>query len=247
MSYDRGATEVLGYILVISLVTVVIALVMTTGISGLESSQQSEQINNMERGFDVLSHNIDTMADRDAPSRATELRIAEGSINYGETSTINVSHEGMLLGDETISTEPIEYDSGTDIKIVYEHGAVIREDGDHSTMLSPPPFMFKEGNVVIQGIRTRPLGGSATEISDPGTVLLRGEYLGTRSYTSDVSPEENIEIEVVSERPTAWEQYFSSFDQGEVSRDDNTVTFTVQVDEDTKLYSVQTRTRFTLV
>lgn len=246
MSEDRAVSEVLGYVLVISLVTVLITVVMTMGIGGLESSQQSEQINNMERGFDVLSHNIEEMANREAPSRATELRIADGSIYYGDPVTINVTVDGELIENQTIVTEPLIYDSNRGTQIVYEGGAVIRTDGDRSTMLSEPQFILNESSIVIAGTRTRPFGGSNLAIDNPGTALIRGEYLGVEIGQTYVTSE-TLNVTVESERIDAWEEYFEEQNLvQEMSLEGDRLEVKIEAEE-TSVRVVQTRTRLILL
>ncbi len=246
MRADRAVTEVLGFVLVIALVTTVIAVVMTTGIAGLEDSQSAEQINNMERGFDVLGHNVDALANREAPSRATELRIAEGSIEYGTPTVINVTVDGTLIGNLSIVTEPLVYNSASDVQIAYEGGAIIRSQTNHSVMLREPSFAFEDDYWLIGAVRTRPLGGSETSMSQPGTILIRGEYLGTQVETADPGSGP-VNVTVTSARPDAWEQYFEDLDRGTVSRNNQNVTLTVEgspLDSVQDVHVVRTRTRF---
>lgn len=246
MTDDRAATEVMGYVLVIALVTILIGIVMTTGISGLESSQQGEQINNMERGFDVLSHNIESLTGHDAPSRATELRLVDGSIHYSEPTIINITVDGELLGNQSVVSEPIVYDSGHDSQIVYEAGTVIRSGSGGSVMVSEPDFVFDDTHVVLNGIRTRPQGGSATAVEEQGTVLVRAEYLGTDVYSTEVESSEEVMITIESERIDAWEAYFDEKDVGSTTTTSNELS--VELDEDEfELILVRTRTRTTFI
>lgn len=245
MNEDRGVSEVLGYVLVIALVTVLISVVMTVGFDGLERAQASEQLSNMERGFDVLSHNMEKVADREAPSRATELRIADGSLSYGEPTTINVTVDGELIDNLSVVTEPIVYDSESGTQIVYESGAIIRTDGDRSTMLNDPRFVLTDDKVVLGGIRTRPLAGSESAITDPGTVLIRTEYLSTNvAHEANATGELNISIE--SKRADAWERYFRDQGYENVTREDQHVTVSVSA-QSTTVSVLQTRIRITLV
>lgn len=245
MTDDRAVSEVLGYVLVIAIVTMTIGVVMVLGIGGLEDTQRSEQINNMERGFDVLAHNIDELIDRQAPTRATELRITSGSLGYGSSTTINVTVDGELVGDLTIVSAPIVYDSGTGTQIAYDTGAVIRSDNDYNTMVSEPRFIIDEDAIVIGGLRTRPVAGSVEHAAEPGTMLIRGEYLGSTTGTNTLN-DGPIEISIESDYPDAWERYFEQQPVGTTSRTDETVSFEVDPDEidTTEVHVILVRTRF---
>lgn len=245
MTDERAATEVMGYVLVIALVTILIGIVMTTGISGLESSQQGEQINNMERGFDVLSHNIEELTTGEAPSRATELRLADGSIQYGETTTINVTSDDDLVGNLSIVTEPIIYESESGVQIVYEAGGVIRAEDDRSVMLQDPPYVVNDDQVIIKAVRTRPMGGSNTEVDGPGTVLVRAENLGSNVEQNRSAGTINISIE--TQRVDAWESYFEEIGIEDMHHpESNKLEVTLETSAD-DVYIVRTRLRMELV
>ena len=247
MTEERAVSEVLGYVLVIGIVTITVGVVMTLGIGGLEAAQQAEQINNMERGFDVLAHNVEELADRNAPTRATELRIATGSLSFGTPTTINVSVDDELVREQSVVSEPIVYDSGTGTQIVYDSGAVIRSDGGYSTMLSEPRFIFANDTVLIGGIQTRPTAGTIESTSEPGTMLIRGEYLGTLVESENVEDKEAIVIDVETEYPQAWERYFRDQSIGSVTTNHQTVSLQIAVEDlnATEVQVVRTRTRIT--
>ena len=228
---ERAVSEVLGYVLVIGLVTVTVAVVMTVGISGLEASQQSERTNNVERAFDVMAHNFETSFKRGAPSRATEIRLAGGEISYGDTVTINVTQNGEVIENRTIETVPIVYDDQSGTRIVYEGGALIREDEDRSVMLRPPYFILDEEDVVITGVRTRPRGGTVTLVEGPGTVLLNSEGLPA-STAQGSAADGPINVTVESPRAMAWERYFERQETGNVRFDDEEqVTYEIDSSE----------------
>jgi hypothetical protein len=90
MMDDRGVSEVIGFVLVFSLITMTIAIVSVTGIGGLQDAQQAEQVNNVERAFDVLDDNFDEIQRQQAPNRTTELKLVDGSIGLGEEIEITV-------------------------------------------------------------------------------------------------------------------------------------------------------------
>lgn len=246
MNDDRGASEVLGYVLVISLVTMTISVVLVLGLGGLESSQEAERVNNMERAFDVLAHNVEEATQRGAPSRATEIRLADGSIEYDEPVIMNVTQDGDLIANISIATEPLVYESGTDTQIIYEAGAVIRAENNHSVMIRGPPFIIESDHVLINGIRTRPLSGSPTAIDRSGTALIRKDYLGSSVGTAEGGV---INVSVTTPRPDAWERYFEDQELGEVVlvEDDEVVYQLDDTDlEEATITVVRSRVRVTL-
>lgn len=255
MKSDRAVSEVLGYVLVIGLITTMIAVVMVLGVGGLENSQEAEQINNMERAFDVLDHNVDSLVEGEAPSRATELRLVDDSITYGETVVINVTVGDEPIDEVEIATEPIVYDADRGTQIVYESGSVMRsEPSGSATMLSGPPLVLAEDRVFVHGIRTRPLSGSMETIDDSGTALVRKERLSPDVGKATIPTDETITITVSSPRAIAWDRYFEDVEVGSIVEGSdegtpNEVIFEIdenELDTDT-VTIVQSRVRVTFV
>jgi len=230
---DRAVSEVVGYVLVFALVVTTIGVVFTTGFGALQDAQGAEQVNNVERAFDVLDANFQDMYRDGAPSRATEMRLVDGSLGFGESTTIDVSQDGETIGNLTVSAYPIEYESGDGTQIVYANGALIRAEGDGSVMLAEPNFILDDSHVVVSGMRTRPLSSSPTSIDRTGTVLIGGEHLRTDSSTNE-SSDEPLNITIETQHVDAWEGYFrEQEDRGVgdiVERTDESITF--QIDND---------------
>ena len=87
----RGASETIGFVLVFSLIVLTVGVVLTVGYTGLQDARDAERVNNAERAFDVLADNIEDITDRGAPSRGTEIRLAEAAIGPGAPTHINIS------------------------------------------------------------------------------------------------------------------------------------------------------------
>ena len=77
----RGVSEIVGFILVFSLVLGTITLVYASGLSGLDDTRDAERITNAERAFDVLANNFQQMGRGEAPNRATEIKLAEAQLS----------------------------------------------------------------------------------------------------------------------------------------------------------------------
>lgn len=227
ISDERAVSEVLGYVLVFALVTATIGIVFTIGIGGLQSAQQSEQVNNVERAFDVFSHNVEDIHRRDAPSRATEVRLIGGTLGFDDRSNFTVETDQY---NTSIHPEPLVYRSDGGTEIVYEAGAIIRTDGDSSVMLKKPNMHFSDRQshlAIIQSLRSI---GSAEEVRGDRVVLVVGVNRGTELMLRDENPND-VTIMVNSTRHDAWARYFEDEFDGDVEVDDNTVTFTFSTEE----------------
>ena len=223
----RAVSETLGYILVFSLVISTIGTVMIFGFSGLEDRQSVEQVNNVERAFDVLADNFDDMRRYEDPSRATEIRLAGGTLSLGEKVNITVGQgsNGVIDGNQTrVRLEPLIYESDGGI-VVYEAGMVFRSDSERSLSRTETPIVLGESAAVVPITKTEP-DGETTGITSEQTILVEGtrtepESIDSRTIEADG---EELWIEIDSPRADAWERQLTNDGFEEVSRDGDQVT-----------------------
>lgn len=244
MSADRAVSEVLGYVLVIAIVTMMIGTVMTLGVSGLYASQSAEQTNNMERAFDVLADNLQQMSVGRAPSRATEIRLVEGHIRYGEPVQINVTVDGGTAVNHSIISHPLVYDNEQGTTIVYEAGAILRAQQDHVVMLSEPSFLVTEDHMLFPIVRTRAYTGTVDRVDAMETILVRGDGLQT---STERGSGDEVNITVESPRAEAWESYFEDAElaDADISVDGDMVRVEF-IGDDVNVSVVRQRIRITL-
>ena len=230
---DRGVSEVLGYVLVFALVTGIIGVVFATGFSGLGGAQHEEQVQNIERAFDVLADNIDDLSGGDAPSRATEVKLAGGSISTGEAVTVLVEAENTSDSADNVShsvqVEPIVYEDGDGTSIVYTTGAVLRAESSGAVMLRDPRWVVRPDRSVLPLLNT---GGSGGGAAGDGAVLVVAQRQ-SRSLGDPLVAEGGatvrVNVTVTSTRAEAWKRYFeaqgfNAFD-GDATDDDVTYSF----------------------
>jgi len=207
-SDDRAVSDVVGYVLVFSLITISVGVITVGGFSTLEDRQDAERINNAERGFDVFAANMEDVYRDGAPSRATEMRLSGGTLRYGEP--VNITIEDSNNRNITASPRPLIYrDTGTEI--VYVAGAIIRSDDGNSVMLRDPPFRTNTAIGSFPLIITFRTTGSTT-LSAEGTVQVISEARRVNTTTPAKFGDEmgSYTITVESPRAAAWEQYLKS-------------------------------------
>ena len=212
---QRGVSEAIGFVLVFAIIISMVALVYASGLSGLQDARDAERIENSERAFDVLAHNIEDLSHRNAPSRATEIKLADAQIGVESPAEVNVSTE--LVGgpasasfSTVVSSRPIKYDAGSTSAVIYEIGAVIRQDGTASAMKRSPGFRISDSGTVVPIIdlsTTNPgkVGGSTT-------VLVRTDRVSSEVLFSNTTGTWNTWINVTSSRAEAWHRYLSDFE-----------------------------------
>lgn len=223
----RGVSEVLGFVLIFALITSMIAVVFTVGFAGLQSSQESEQVNNVERAFDVFDDNLKDLYQRDnfedsEMSRATEIKLSGGSISFEESTEIRVEQGNFST---TYRPLAVAYTDDSDTTIVYEGGAVIRSDGGASVMQIEPNFQLDHDRSVFTIVNTR-FRGDHESISSFGTILIVAEFRDTSVVSLD--DQEQVNVTVESPRAVAWNRYFEKQEFGTVKEFDQqneTVTY----------------------
>lgn len=248
---DRGVTEVVGFVLVFSLVVMTIGFVYTGGLSGLEDARDAEQVNNAERAFDVLSNNFEKMARNEAPNRATEIKLAGSELAVRDSQRVSVN----TTETEAYRGYPIYFSTGVDTHIVYEHGAVIRDQPDGAVMLHEPDYVFGEERTVFRYAEIR---GGTQSISGETTVLLRAEITLRDVDVVDTDHDNvTVTLNTSTRRADAWMRYFESALDGlavagsgdPCSRDDygsdhTTITCEFQTD---RVHVAKTRIRVSIV
>jgi len=201
----RGLSDVLGYVLVFSLVVTSVLVVTVGGLSAVEDARDAERAQNAERAFDVVANNFAAIYERNAPSRSTELDLADSEIFYNSNSSITVRGGG---DESSWNVRPVEMNVVGDRSVVYEAGAVFRENGDDVSMVRPPPFLLTETQVHLPVVQTTT---PTIESAGSTTVLLRGVSTNRSVVTSangDTPGFGRLTVEISSPRFEAWEQYF---------------------------------------
>lgn len=207
MSDERAVSEVVGFILVFALVLGTISFVYVGGFTQLEETRDHEQMSNAKRAFDVLANNFEDLGRGQAPSRATEIKLAGAGLQTTEPTVITVNSTGKNASEaqpRSIVYRPETSDSA----VVYETGAVLREDGERAIMVREPDFVFGPNRTVLRVIETR---GGLQSVGGDTTTLVRGErdFQEIRHQNEDPDTQINVTIRVdpATRNPDPWEEY----------------------------------------
>jgi ketosteroid isomerase-like protein len=217
---DRAVSDVIGYVLVFSLIIATVGIVTAVGFSTIEDRQRDERINNVERAFDVLATNVEDVYRGGAPSRATEIRLAGGTVRHGDSIRISVADSDDPATNVTVSSQPLVYAEG-DTEIVYAAGAVIRAEGDSSIMLREPPFQTDSPIALFPLVATFRTTGPEG-LSTDGTVRVTSAARSVNTTQSaSFEAADSYAVTVESPRSAAWARYFESQDGiGSVDHDE---------------------------
>lgn len=204
----RGVSNVVGYVLIFSLVTITIGTVFAVGITGLEDRQAAERVANVERAFDVFDDNVRDVQRYGDPSRSTEIRLSGGTISLTEPTAVELRNASGGLVGRSLDSRSLTYTSG-DTTIAYENGAWFRGDGTGAVMRSEPRFVAADGRTTLPIVRLYPLGEETVE--QEGTVQIvverssRPQLVETADASADDGP---FDLWIESPYAEAWERYF---------------------------------------
>ena len=215
---ERAVSDVIGFVLVFSLVTLIVGTVYISGMGGLEGARSSERLTNAERAFDVLSENMDDVVDTGARSRSTEIKLSNARLGFGDPVSFEVNMTSHPGTNYTAAVRPVVFSIG-DTDVVYANGAVIRADPGGSVMLHEPT-MVSGDRTLLPLIVTR---GRSSGIGGSGRVLVRSVEATNDVVRYDDGPYD-VEVSVTTPRTRAWERYLEDEFDTTCSVSDQTVT-----------------------
>ncbi|MFB6138109.1 MAG: hypothetical protein ABEJ42_07220 [Halobacteriaceae archaeon] len=218
----RALSEALGYVLVFSIIITAISMTYVFGLGGLEETRDVERINNAERAFEVLAENVEDMTQQRAPTRATEIKLADASIEIGDATEFEVwideesdSTDSDRTSDasepfsENVSVQPVVYRSGQGTSLRYVSGAVIRAQSDGAVMVRQPGITVARSgtSALLPIVQTRSRAGG---IAGSTTILVRTSHAKVRTVLESVSSTYVVKVRVTTPTPAPWRRFLSS-------------------------------------
>ncbi|WP_318569833.1 DUF7289 family protein [Salinigranum marinum] len=208
---DRAVSDTLGFVFIFALVLSIVGLTFTLGYGGLQDTRDFERLNNAERAFDVMGDNFDDMVRRGAPSRATEVKVADAQLRMVEPTRVNVSVTNASGATDSyrFDVEPIVYETA-DGRIVYVNGAIFREDAGGAVVVRHSEFILNQSRVLLPVVTTRQ-GGETASVGGTTTVLVRarrpgGQRESFRVETARPDAQADVMVNVTSPRPAVWKR-----------------------------------------
>ncbi|QGN07483.1 hypothetical protein Hrd1104_09300 [Halorhabdus sp. CBA1104] len=194
---ERGLSDVIGFVLVFALIMASVVFVSTSGLTALADIRTNEQLDNAERAFDVIAENLMDVYAGGAPSRATEVDLASGSLSLGTPITMNVTNGSATLVEQQIT--PIIFRGEGDAQIVYAGGAVFRTRDTGGVVVREPPMVVSSDGVHVTVVGTRARNENTVS---GGTVRLRSEQ--SSEFLAVYDTEDTLWVNVTSPRAEQW-------------------------------------------
>lgn len=211
MTEQRGVSDVIGFVLVFSLVATTVAIVSLSGFTALEDVRDAEKINNAQRAFDVLADNVEDVYDGGVPSRGTEISLVDAQLGTGSTITVNVTARNTTTSDNfTVSrtVRPIVWSDATNdgTELVYALGAVLRAQPDGGVVITEPPFRLGSDRSVVRIVET---AADQPQLFGGSTVLVRATQSNDRVIAAEDPPPgfDELWLNITTPRADIWNQY----------------------------------------
>lgn len=201
----RGVSEVIGFVLVFSLVVASVGVVFTAGLGGLQDARDTERVNNAERAFDVLAENHRDVLDG-TPSRSTQIRLSGADMRASDEVEFAI-HDGG--GNTTASWRVTSIVFAVDDESIrFVNGAVIRESDDGAVMVQDPPGFVGSDRALFHDVTFKNDGPAG--VGGERTVQVRTEHtsnpdnVGSTVYGNTT----DRRLTVLTHNPDPWRTYY---------------------------------------
>lgn len=184
---DAGVSEVVGQLLILTIVVLSVSVVYSAGLPILNSSQDAIQFEALRQGFLVLQSDVNKALYDQSPIKTTVLQMGGGSLSLGNGGTLEVralNASGTPIYSTSLGLTHVEYVQG-DKRVAFVNGGVLEMDREGGVVLSPPKlFVYedvKNGEVVLASSlsRLRNATGTTTGVSGKGTLRVQASYNST--------------------------------------------------------------------
>ncbi|MFC7138953.1 hypothetical protein ACFQMA_03760 [Halosimplex aquaticum] len=206
---ERAVSDVVGFVLVFAMIVSVVGIVSLSGLASLESARDAQQTDNAVRAMEVLSDNMGDIAERGAPSRATEISLEDASLSLANETIVTVrdpnesTSDPSFLVNRTHKIRPIVYDDG-DTELVYAMGAIFRDDPQGGTVVQSWSPVFDKERTLIPIVTTVSATDTGQQIQS-STVLVRASANDRLvPVADDTGKYDDVWINVTSPRRDLW-------------------------------------------
>lgn len=207
---DRAVSDLVAFTLTFSIIIGGTTIVYVAGVGALEDLQENERVNSGERSMRGVAETLEDIHRKTVPGRSVEIGVDGGQLDLVDSSmTFRFETDGGTT-TESIQMNALVYrPSNADTRLVYEAGAVFRDDRQGSVMNYPPVFDCSDDAALLSVPR---LDGEIS-VSSGGNVELYGERdtSNTGLYLPDGNPAdvENVTVDISrTEATQSWAEYF---------------------------------------
>ena len=213
---DRAISDIVGYVLMVSVILVGVGFVATVGVDHVEQAQLSQNSASVQRAMELLEGNLDELQ----TSRA-EVRTSTMSLNSGQLSVVAATQPSRIFVNVSgTGGANVSYPLGTisyrleDAVVAYEGGGVFLDSAQGEPIPTADPTMLCDANRSIVSIVT--LQGPAAGGSFGGTnadIIARvndSELLFpvNRTGPDSIGTSTGVNVTIDSTYEGGWRSYF---------------------------------------
>lgn len=213
---DRAVSDLVGYVLTVSIILLGVGIVATAGVDQIERAQEAQNARSGEWAMQLLGANLDGIQESRAAVRTTTLSLSSGRLAVlpGDgPSAVTVAVSGT--GDP-----PTTYDMGTiayrleDATLAYEGGAVFRNDTQGSAVLLAAPTFRCSGDRAVVSVVTLqgPAAGRSVGGGTAGVVARENDsavrFPVNRTGPDSVGASTGVTVTIDSAYEAGWDDHF---------------------------------------
>lgn len=200
---DRGVSTVLGVALMVGLVAVTSVALLLVAVDTTADTERQLERERVEQSFIELSHTIATQAGDSDGVRSVEFEAGDrGAITREATGKMVVNSTSFDDVEFTLGTIEWEDDDGT--TVAFQAGAVFREKGPETQLLSAPAIQY---DVKTEELEMPIYTVTGDERLHSGQIEISQRDLSSVNEVARID-EHNVSIYVESEYHRGWKQYF---------------------------------------
>jgi len=214
---DRGVTPVLGFVLLVGLVSIVSVGLLVAAGSVTDDSRQKAETERVEIAFQKLDDQVDSIARGQASTRTFDFDLPEGgngAIQKKNTGRLVIERRNLTIGSSTTivsrSLGSIVYE-GDRATYAYQAGAIWRGTRNSTVLVSAPPFSYSTNKRGFEPTLTLPLPSTAGKrrLASEALRLTANE---TISPLNDVTVihSDLVVLQIKSEQYVGWAEYFNA-------------------------------------
>lgn len=231
-SRDRTAqSESLAVLLLVALTVAGGGTILVFGAAAIDDATTSVDVGRAEHAMTQLDSKTSLVAHGSSDTQRVDLgRDGRGTTAVDESTgrmtvrIVNGTHGNETILDEQLGT--VTYDRGG-TTLAYQGGGVWRQDGNGSTMVSPPEFHYEGGTLTLPLVRVRSDGISGGAVRVVQRTPTDGRY--PNATRSNPLTKGRVHVTVESEYYHAWGRYFSERTSGNVSYDHGNESATIEL------------------
>lgn len=209
---DRGVSDLVAFTLTFSIIVSSVAFVSIFGLGTLQDAGDSARADSAEAAMIGFHDSVENIRTGEISQRTTEFQLNSDAIRqYDSEITVEVGGTPRTTDpDETIDVGAFARETGQDATIVYESGAVYREERQGEIGVRAPSFRCGPDTAHIALVK---LTGDADFASDNAATVTAERTDSYSVYPDPIDGETGSADEVTvdvgeTHNPDAWEQLF---------------------------------------